>query len=115
MKVTIAILFIILATFSGRPGMVAQTPQAKYNQIVLPIKIANDSLEIKYFEEIKKTDKLTDQLIAKTKTLQENNVQLYAEIKRLKKANDFLRNNIDTVYVRDTVFKKRKIYQIFKN
>lgn len=115
MKVTVAILFVILATFSGRPGMVAQTPQAKYNQIVLPIKIANDSLEVKYFEEIKKTDQLTDKLIAKANRLQESNVQLYAEIKRLKKANAFLKQNIDTVYIRDTVFKKRKILQIFKN
>ena len=106
MKIILGFLIIVLVT--------AQIPAAEYNKIVLPIKLANDSLEVKYYEEIKKTDKLTDRLIAKTKRLEEKNLLLLAENKQLKKANAFLRNNINTVYVTDTIFKKRRILQIFK-
>ena len=116
MKFVFIIFFVTLVTFSGNPNMIAQQPiPAKFKSIVEPIRISNDSLEKRYYIEIKKTEKLTDQLIAKKKDVDAKNLLLSAEIKRLRKVNELLRNTIDTVHIHDTVFKKRKFLQLFKN
>ena len=123
MKALLAILFITLVALSGNPNMIAQQPIPANKKTVLTQNVYNDSLKIestikqkKYFVEVSKTEKLTDQLIAKTNRLEAEKLQLNAEIKRLKRLNDILiNNNNDTVYIHDTVFKKRKILQLFKN
>ena len=116
MKITLSLLFITLTMVSGNPLIVAQQPlPQKYSVLIEPLKAANDSNEKKYFKEVKKTDILTDLLIAKTKRLQEEKIQMSIEIKKLKRINEFLKNNNDTVYLHDTIFKRRKFYQLFKN
>ena len=115
MKIIVTLLLITLTMVSGNPLMKAQQPlPEKFNALIIPLKIQNDSNEKKYFKEVKKTDKLTDLLIAKTKRLQDENISLHIEVKKLKRLSEFLKNNNDTVYLHDTVFKKRKFYQIFK-
>ena len=115
MKLTLLILFVTLVTFSGNPNMIAQQPiPEKFKSIVEPIRLSNDSLGKKYFSEIKKLDNLTDKLISKTNKLEDDNILLRAEIKRLNRLNEFFKNTIDTVQVHDTVFKKRKFFQLFK-
>ena len=116
MKITLSLILVTLTMVSGNPVMIAQpTLPEKYNLVVLPLKIANDSNEKKYFKEVKKGDKLIDQLIAKSARLQEEKIQMIIEIKKLKRINEFLKNNNDTVYLHDTIFKRRKFYQLFKN
>ena len=117
MKVKLALIFVALTTFNGNPNGNAQRTIIVTNKIMLAtdsLKTVNDSMEKKYFIEIKKTEKLTDQLIAKKKEVDTKNLQLHAEIKRLKKINDYLKLNVDTVFIHDTIFKRRKILQIFK-
>ena len=116
MKIIVTLLLITLTMVSNNPLMKAQQPlPEKFSSLIIPLKIQNDSNEKKYFKEVKKTDKLTDLLIAKTKRLQDENTSLHIEVKKLKRLSEFLKNNNDTVYLHDTVFKKRKFYQIFKN
>lgn len=115
MKITLSLLFITLTMVSGNPLIVAQQPlPQKYSVLIEPLKAANDSNEKKYFKEVKKTDKLVDLLIAKTNRLESEKIQLHIEIKKLKRVNDFLKNNNDTVYLHDTIFKRRKILELFK-
>jgi len=124
MKSLLAILFITLLTFTGNPHPISpkQIPASKMT--VLNLKVYNDSLKIsteekkkKYYDEVKRTEILTTQLINKTENLEVANTRLLAEIKRLKKVNEFLKQNIDTVYisVHDTIFKKRRFLQLFQN
>ena len=124
MKELLVILFITLLTFTGNPHIIVQKQIPASKNTVLNKTVYNDSLKIeseekrkKYYVEVKKTENLTNQLIAKTANLEAENLRLVAEIKRLKKANEFLKQNIDTVYisVHDTVFKKRRFLQLFKN
>ena len=107
---TLGLLFVTIIMFSGSPRMEAQQPIPAKVIITAPI----DSLKINYFKEIDKTEKLTDQLIAKKKDVDNENTILKAEIKRLRKINEYLRQNIDTVYIHDTTFKKRRFLQLFK-
>ena len=107
MKITILFLLFLLTTFGGKPQ---QPIPIKFKSITEPIKTTNDSLERFYYREAKRTDPLTNRLIAKTNRLQENNLQLLLQIKKLKKLNETLKNNKDTVYIRDTIFKKRRFF-----
>ena len=120
MKLTITLLLIILTTFSGvQHGELEQEPTQVPVQVLKPVETQiekkTDSIKVKYYEEISYRNVSIDKLILKTKKIEQNNMQLLAEIKRLKKINEFLKQNIDTVYIHDTLFKKRKILQIFKN
>jgi len=131
MKALLAILFITLVTFTSNTLRISY-PQKPANQAtVLTQNVYNDSLRVeseekrkKYYFEATKTESLTNKIIAKYENLGtvnlklvSENAKLDAEIKKLKKVNDFLRQNIDTVYisVHDTVFKKRRFLQLFKN
>ena len=92
-----------------RPATLAQQPLTeKYKEIVLPIKIKNDSNEIKYFKEINRTEVLYNKLILKVEKLEKENLQKDKEIKRLNNLVIFFKNNIDTIQIHDTIFKKRK-------
>ena len=131
MKALLAILFITLVTFTSNTlrSSYPQKPATKTS--VLKQTVYNDSLKLeseekrkKYYVEAIKTESLTNKIIAKYENLGtinlklvSENAKLDAEIKKLKKVNDFLRQNIDTVYisVHDTVFKKRRFLQLFKN
>ena len=122
MKALLSILFITLLTFTGSPRIKLQAQKPATVSSVLTQNVYNDSLKIestikqkKYFVEVSKTEKLTDQLIAKTNRLEGEKLQLHAEIKRLKKINEYLKINSDTVYIHDTIFKKRRFLQLFKN
>ena len=122
MKALLAILFITLLALTGNPHMIVQKQTPATKSSVLTQNVYNDSLRLEseekrkmYYVEVKKTENLTNQLIAKTENLEAVNMRLNAEIKRLKKVNEFLKQNIDTVYIHDTVFKKRKFLQLFKN
>ena len=109
MKIYIFILFVILSTFTGRPATLAQQPLTeKYKEIVLPIKIKNDSNEVKYFKEINRTEVLYPKLILKVQRLEKEILQKDKEIKRLNNLATFFKNNIDTIQIHDTIFKKRK-------
>ena len=122
MRITLTLLFITLTTFSGRPAFL-QTPIPApliYKPAVLNFSKRNDS--IAYFNEVKKTERLTDLLIAKLKNtensnekLERENEKLQAENKKLKAQIFYLKNNNDTIFLHDTIYKKRKFLQIFKN
>ncbi len=108
MKTTLILLLITVTTFSGVPGEIeaikTQQPTAKSLKAIVPtIEKKTDSLRTKYFEQIAIRDEVTDKLI-------EENARLKVEIRKLKTE---LKNN--TVYIHDTVFKKRKLLQLFKN
>ena len=119
MKLSFTLLFITLTTFSGGLHSEVEQAPAKQPEIIvkaeLPIDKKTDSLKIIYYTAIDYRNISFNKLIEEKKIVDKENMQLHAEIKRLKKANNFLRNNIDTVYIRYTVFKKRKILQLFKN
>ena len=131
MKALLAILFITLVTFTSNTLRSPYTQNPATKTSVLKQTVYNDSLKLeseekrkKYYVEAIKTESLTNKIIAKYENLGtinlklvSENAKLDAEIKKLKKVNDFLRQNIDTVYisVHDTVFKKRRFLQLFKN
>lgn len=131
MKALLAILFITLVTFTSNTLRSSYPQKPATQATVLTQKVYNDSLKVeseekrkKYYIEAIKTESLTNKIIAKYENLGtvnlklvSENAKLDAEIKKLKKVNDFLRQNIDTVYisVHDTVFKKRRFLQLFKN
>ena len=115
MKIILPLLLISLTMVSGNPFMAAQQPlPEKYSVLILPLKAENDSNQKKYFKEVRKTDILTDQLIAKTKKLEDQNYKLHNEIKKLKKSIESLKQNVEIVYLHDTIFKRRKILELFK-
>ena len=120
MKLTIMLLFIILTTFSGvQHGELEQEPTQVPVQVLKPVETQiekkTDSIKVKYYEEIKDRNVSIDKLIKEKKDGDKENMKLHAEIKRLKKINEYLKQNIDTVYIHDTMFKKRKLLQLFKN
>lgn len=122
MKITLTLLFIVVTTFSGRPGLTQIKPNARiiYAPIVLEIKPLYDSAS--YFIEANKMARLTPLLIAKLKNTEKEkekldieNARLQAEIKKLKAEIVYLIQTNDTIILRDTIYKKRKFLQIFKN
>lgn len=124
MKALLAILFITLVTFTSNTLRSSYPQKPATKATVLTQTVYNDSLRVeseekrkKYYFEATKTESLTNKIIAKYENLGAINLKLVSEIKSLKKANEFLRNNVDTVYisVHDTIFKKRKFLQLFKN
>ena len=122
MKAVLTILFITLITFSGSLHSTLKSQYPATTKTVAVQNLYNDSLKqnnddkkLKYLIEVKKTEILTNQLITKTENLELRNSRLIAEIKSLRKLNDFLLKNVDTIYIHDTVFKRRKILQLFRN
>ena len=116
MKTVLSLFFISLVSFISEINSAAQTPLKKdYKLPSFKTDTLSESLSKKYFKEANRTEILTDLLIAKKKEVDKENLYLRAEVKRLKKVNEFLKSNSDTIVVHDTVFKRRKFYQIFKN
>ena len=120
MKLTITLLLIILTTFSGvQHGELEQEPTQVPVQVLKPVETQiekkTDSIKVKYYEEINYRNISIDKLIKEKKDGDKENMKLHAEIKRLKKINEYLKQNNDTVFIHDTIFKRRKILQIFKN
>ena len=117
MKISFTLLLITLTTFSGVEPTEGEPDQT---QPTVAVFVENkkdtktDSLRGVYYNAIIKRNISLDGLIAEKRVVDKENQQLHAEIKKLKKINEFLRQNKDTVYIHDTTFKKRKFYQIFK-
>ena len=89
MKALLAILFITLLALTGNPHMIVQKQIPASKNTVIIQNIYNDSLRLSsdekkkmYYVEVKKTENLTNQLIAKTANLEAENLRLVAEIKR---------------------------------
>ena len=113
MKINLLIIFITASMLIG--GNVPSQNKKEIIDVALTVAKKETSADsLLFFTEAVKTDLLTDRLIAKNKKLSVDNKILLAEIKRLKKNNLSLRTIIDTVYIHDTVFKRRRFYQIFK-
>ena len=119
MKISFTLLLITLTTFSGVEPTEGEPDQIPPLAAVTTTEnkkdTKTDSLRGVYYNAIIKRNISLDGLIAEKRIVDKENQQLHAEIKKLKKINEFLRQNKDTVYIHDTTFKKRKFYQIFKN
>ena len=116
MKTTLTLLLVTVTTFSGVPGKldvikIQQPPPAKIlKAIVAPMQKKTDSLKVAYFEQINIRDEATDKLIHEMKAKEAENAKLKYELKKLRSDHKCV-----IVYIHDTVFKKRKFLQLFKN
>lgn len=115
MKTVLSLLLISVASVISKITIVAQIPSKK--TYLLPYYKTDTSRNNEregYFRESNKTSFLVDLLIAKKVQVDKENLSLKIEVKRLKKINEFLKNNSDTIQVHDTVFKKRNFFKFFK-
>ena len=127
MRVSIILFLFSVLQLGGIQHSNEQVPHPP--EIAIPklqIDKKTDSLKSKYYKAIDNRSISLDKLIEQKKIVEKENIKLRAEIKRLKKANAALmnksalnknivyRNSTDTVYITDTVYKRRNIFDIFK-
>lgn len=118
MKIVITFFLLALSVYSAGNGQVPESNVIPVQRTTLKILKASlepeqkitDSMELIYFAQVKLSNKYNDKLILEKIKGDAVNKQLLNEIKRLQAQNKFLRNQRDTIFVRDTVYKKRKFF-----
>lgn len=117
MKTTIILLFVALATFSGKQSTTAQRhrleisalPADVLKEIVTPFQKRTDSLQKEYIEQTQIANVLTDKLMTKNKNLDAENAALKIRLKQLEKAIACIPIHDTTYFQLKGLFNKRLV------